>query len=165
MTYEATLSRCSRVISGPISDAASRAVADDEGAEARSIGGDERVADLADGDEHADGHAALAGRAVGGGDRGVRGRLDVGVFEHDHVVLRAAEGLDALAVGARALVDRLRDRGGADEADRVDVGAVEDRVDGDLVAVHDVEHAGGQARLQEQLGQEDGRATGPSRSA
>ncbi len=133
------------------------AVSDDEAAEAAFDGGDERVADLADGDEHADGHATLAGRAVRGGDGGVCGRFDVCVFEHDHVVLRAAECLDALAVGARSLVDRLGDRGGSDEADGVDVGAVEDGVDGDLVTVHDVEHAGRQPGLEEQPGKEDRR--------
>ena len=61
-------------------------------------GVDQRVADPADRDDHRDGHAALAGRAVAGGDGGVGGQVEVGVGEHDHVVLRAAEGLHALAV-------------------------------------------------------------------
>jgi hypothetical protein len=45
-----------------------------------------------------DGHAALAGRAVAGADRGVGGQLHVGVGQHDHVVLGAAQRLHALAV-------------------------------------------------------------------
>ena len=44
-------------------------------------------------------------------------------------------------------------------------GVVEDRVDRDLVAVHDVEDAVGQAGLGLQLGDQVGRATGRARSA
>ena len=50
-------------------------------------------------------------------------------------------------------VDVLGDVGAADETDRFDVGVVQDGVDGLLVAVHDLEHARGQARFDEQLGQ------------
>ena len=72
--------------------------------------------------------------------------------QHDGVVLRPAEGLDALAGRGGALVHVLGDRGRADERDRGDVRVVEDRVDRDLVAVHDVEHAVGQAGLGVELG-------------
>ncbi len=48
-------------------------------------------------------------------------------------------------------IDVLGDRRRADEAHRLDVGMVEDRVDGFLVAVDDVEHAGREAGLLEQL--------------
>ena len=60
--------------------------------------GDEPVADIADGDDLRDRHAALAGGAVGGADGRVGGHVDVGVGQDDHVVLRAAERLHALAV-------------------------------------------------------------------
>ena len=55
------------------------------------------------------------------------------------------------------LVDVAGDRRRADEADGRDVRVLEDRVDRDLVAVDDVEHAVGDARLVEQLGEEDRR--------
>ena len=112
---------------------------------------DQRVGHVADRDEHRDRHAALAGRAVGRADRRVGGELDVGVGQHHHVVLRAAERLHALAVARAGLVDVLRDRRRADEAHRGDAGVLEDRVDRDLVAVHDVEDARRQARLGQQL--------------
>ena len=56
------------------------------------------------------------------------------------------------------LVDVLRDRGRADERDRLDVGVVEQRVDGHLVAVDDVEDTVGQPGLGVQLGDQVGRA-------
>ena len=118
---------------------------------------DEPVARVADGDDLRDRHAALAGRAVGGADRRVGGQVDVGVGEDDHVVLRPAERLHALAVLRPGLVDVARDRRRADEADRSDVRVLEDRVDSDLVAVDDVEDAVGQAGLLEQLGGPDRR--------
>ena len=52
----------------------------------------------------------------------------------------------------------MRDRRRADEADRLNVGIVEDRVDRDLVAVDDVENAGRAARLDEEFGQTHGNA-------
>ena len=78
------------------------------------------VVRLADRDHHRARHAALAGRAEGGADDAVDGLVDHGVGHHDHVVLGAAERLDALAGLGRALVDDARDRRRADERDRVD---------------------------------------------
>ncbi len=114
------------------------------------------VADRADGDDRGDRHAALAGRAVGGGHGGVGGRVEVGVGQHQHVVLGAAEGLDALAVGGGGGVDIAGDGRGADEGHGLDVRVLQQAVDGHLVAVHDVEHALGQPGLGEQLGEADG---------
>ena len=54
-------------------------------------------------------------------------------------------------------MDRLRDRGRSDERDRLYVGVVEQRVDGHLVAVDDVEHTVRQPCLLPQLGDEHGR--------
>jgi hypothetical protein len=69
------------------------------------------------------------------------------------VVLRAAEGLDALA-GLRArLVDVAGDRRRANERHGRNVRVLEDPVDRDLVAVDDVEHAGRNARLGQELGE------------
>ena len=134
------------------------AVADQQRAGAVGDPGDELVADRVDGDEHADRHAPLAGAAVAGVDGRVGGEVEVGVGQDDHVVLRAAEGLDALAVAARGLVDVLRDRGRADEADRLHVGAGQQRVDGGLVAVQHVEDAVGETGLLPERGEPVGRA-------
>ena len=62
------------------------------------------VGNVADRDDDADGHAALAGRAEARVDRGVGGDVEVGVGQDDHVVLRSAQRLDALVVRAGALV-------------------------------------------------------------
>ena len=126
---------------------------------------DEPVADVADRDDRRDRHAAFAGRAEPGVDRGVGGEIEVGVGQHDHVVLRAAERLHALAGARRGLVHVARDRRGADERHRLHVGMLEQPVDRDLVAVHDVEHAGGQAGLGPELRRASSRPTDPSRSA
>ncbi len=108
---------------------------------------------IADRNRDADRHATFACAAVARADQRVDGLIEVSVGQHDHVVLRAAEALRALAVRGRARVDVLRDVGAADEAHRLDLRVLEDGVDGLLVAVHDLEHAGRQAGLEEQLGQ------------
>ena len=59
---------------------------------------DELVGDRVDREHDRDRHAALAGRAEARVDGGVRGEVEVGIRQHQHVVLRAAEGLHALAV-------------------------------------------------------------------
>ena len=92
-------------------------------------------------------------RAEGGAGQIVDDLVEVGVGHDDAVVLGAAEGLHALPVRGAARVDVLGDVGRADEADRVDVGMVEDGVDHFLVAVDDVEDAVGQAGLLHQLGE------------
>ena len=163
--YEATLSRCSRVISGPISDSGSVPGPTLTFGSRSLIAADERIGRVADGDDHRHGHAALAGRAVGRADRRVRGHVDVRVRQDDHVVLRAAERLHALPVRGAGRVDVLRDRRRADEADGGDVRVLEDRVDRDLVAVHDVEDAVGHAGLRRAARRRRATWTGPSRTA
>ena len=110
---------------------------------------------LADRHRDRDGHAPLTGAAVARADERVDGLVEIGVGHHDHVVLRAAEALRALPVRGGGGVDVLRDVGAADEADGLDVGMIQDRVDGLLVALHDLEHALGQSGLDEQLRQPD----------
>ena len=133
--------------------AAAAAVAGAQGGDPLGDLRDQLVGDRFDGDERRDGHAALAGGAEAGVDGGVGGQVEVGVGQHDHVVLGAAEGLHPLAVRGAGLVDVAGDRSGADERNRLDVGVLEEPVDGLLVAVHDVEHAVGQAGLAPQLGE------------
>jgi hypothetical protein len=72
------------------------------------------------------------------------------------VVLRPAERLHPLAVAGAGLVDVLGHRRRADEADRRDVRVGENRLDRFPVALHDVERARGQARLAQQVGQQQG---------
>ena len=115
---------------------------------------DELVGDRLGGEDDADRHAPLAGGAVAGRHRGVGGHVEIGVGEHEHVVLRPAEGLDALAVLRSRLVDVAGDRRRADEADGGDVGVLEEPVDGDFVAMHDVEASRWEAGRGEQLGEE-----------
>src|SRR4029079_14735787 len=110
-----------------------------------------------DGDYLRDRHATLAGRAVGGADGRVGGQVDVRVGQDDHVVLRPAERLHALAVLRDRLVDVARDRCRADEADGGHVRVLEDGVDRNLVAVDDVEDAVRKTGLLEQLGRPDRR--------
>jgi hypothetical protein len=118
---------------------------------------DDAVGGLADQHCDADRHAALAGRAVRRADQRIDGLVEVGVGHHDHVVLRAAERLHALAVARAGLVDVLRDRRRADEAQRLHVGVAEQRIDRDLVALHDIEDAVRQAGLLQQLGHQQRR--------
>ena len=134
------------------------AVVDRERADARRELRDELVGDVADGDGDRDRHAALAGRAVAGADQRVGGLLEVGVGHDDHVVLRAAERLHAFAVPRSFGIDVLGDGRRADEADGRDVGMREQRGDGFLVALHDVEHALRQPGLFEQLRELERRA-------
>ena len=118
---------------------------------------DEPVADRADGDDDRDGHAPFAGGAVARRDRGVGGHVDVGIGQHDHVVLRSAERLHPLAVARAGLVHVAGDRRGADEGHRRDVRVLEDPVHRRLVAVHDVQHAGRNAGLRREIGDQQRR--------
>ena len=71
------------------------------------------------------------------------------------MILGAAQCLHPLAVIRACLVDVLGYGGRPDEADRRDVGVLEDAVDRDPVALDHVEHAVGQTRLGEELGEDD----------
>ena len=102
---------------------------------------DQRVGRGADGDRGRDRHAALAGRAEGRGDEVVGGEVEVGVGQHDRVVLGAAERLHPLAGAvARSWMYLAIGVEPTKETAR-DVRVVEQRVDGHLVAVHHVEDA------------------------
>ena len=124
--YDATLSRCCWVTSGPISAAGSVPGPDLDLGQPRPDRLDERVGDVAHRDDRRDRHAPLARRAVGRRHGRVGGHVDVGVGQHEHVVLGAAQRLDALAVAGARLVDVAGDRRRADERDGRDVGVVED---------------------------------------
>src|SRR5664280_3644174 len=135
--YDATLSRCCRVMRGPICDAGSSLGPTVTFGSRTRIASTSGVRHVAHGDNGCDGHAALSGRVVTRRHRRVGGHLDVRVGQDEHVVLRAAEGLDALAVPCRGLVDVSGDRRAPDEADRRDVRVLKDPVHGHLVALDD----------------------------
>ena len=98
------------VMSGPIIEASSSPGPTTTSGMRAAIASTSGSATAPDRDDDRDRHAALAGRAVAGGDRGVGGGVDVGVGQHDHVVLGAAERLHPLAVLRAGLVDVAGDR-------------------------------------------------------
>ena len=109
----------------------------------------------ADGDDGRNRHAAFSGRSVRRAHQRVDGEVEIGVRQHDRVVLGAAERLHALALRGSGRVDVLRDRRGPDERHGLDVGMMQDGVHRFLVSVDDVEHAVRQAGFLEQLGEPD----------
>ena len=98
----------------------------------------------------ADGHAALSPDAVGRAHQRVDGVGHVGVGHQHGVVLGAAQGLHALAMLA-APNNVFGDRRRADKADPPSRAVLQQRIDGGLVAVDHVEHAGRQTGFQRQL--------------
>ena len=68
------------------------------------------------------------------------------------MVLGAAEALRAFAVGRGAAVDILSDRRRSDEAHGLNVGIVQNRIDGFLVAIDDVQDAFRQPGFEKQFG-------------
>ena len=94
------MSRCGPVTSGPISDRSSRAGADAQLGDA--------VLDLASTSSSPTGSTATTteiamqrspAEPYPASTARVGGQVEVGVGQHDHVVLRAAQGLHALAAG------------------------------------------------------------------
>ena len=103
---------------------------------------------------HRDRHAAFAGRPVARAEQCRHHTADVGIGHDHHVILRAAQRLHALAVGAAARVDIFGDVRGAHEADRLHPRFVQQRIDRSLVAVDHVEYAVGQTGFFQQIGHE-----------
>ncbi len=63
------------------------------------------------------------------------------------MILRTAECLHAFAVCGSSRIDILRDRRAADEAHGRDARVRQNRIDRDLIAMHDVEDALGESGL------------------
>ena len=126
-----------------------RAVADDHGAALLGERGLEGLVGLSDRDADRVREATLPGCVEGGGKDAVDRGVEIGVGQHDDVVLRPAERLDALSMLCRRLVDVVGHGGRADEGDAVDAGVLEQRVDRRLPAVHEVDDAGRHDALQE----------------
>ena len=72
-------------------------VGDDKRLRPFDDGIDEFIAHRIDRHNNADGHAALARRAIPGAHRSIGGEFEIGIGQHDHVVLRPAQCLHALA--------------------------------------------------------------------
>lgn len=108
---------------------------------------DERVGGVTDGHDDRQRHAALARRTEGARDDVLGREVEVRVRHDDGVVVGAAEGLDALAVGGADARDDLRHRCRSHETDGIDAGVFEDGLDHRLVTAHDLEQAVGQAGL------------------
>ena len=70
---------------------------------------DEGIGTGSDRNHGRDRHAPFAGRAEPGVHRGVGREIEVGVGQHDHVVLRAAQCLHTFALVRRGFVDVPRD--------------------------------------------------------
>ena len=117
---------------------------------------EQRLCGVAHGNDGRNGHAALAGRAIARADDGFRGKVEIGIGQHDCVILGAAQRLHTLAVLRPGFVDVACDRGGTHERNRLDQRMLQQRIDRILVAMHDVEHAVGQPRLGQQLGHAQG---------
>lgn len=101
---------------------------------------------------HRDRHAALAGRAVGCADQRVDRLVEVGIGHHHQVVLGAAQGLHALAAPGAFRINVLGDRRAADKGHGLHIRMGQQRIHRVLAALHNVEHAIGQAGLLEQVG-------------
>ena len=106
---------------------------------------------LADGQQHAAGQAALAGAPVERLGDHRNAAIEVGVGHHDDEVLRAAERLNALAGVRAALIDEPRDRRRSDERHGANARVIADRLDDFLAAVDQIDDAGRQVALLEQL--------------
>ena len=104
-----------------------RAGANLDAGDAFPNGVDERAGDIADGEHDRDGHAALAGRAVAGGDSGIGSHGDVRIGQDQHMILCAAKCLHALAVARGVLIDVAGNGRGTDEADGADAGCSRSR--------------------------------------
>src|SRR5581483_9653667 len=125
------------------------AVSDPQGAGALREPGNDPIRDVAHQYGDTDCHAALASRSVGRSDQAIDRLLEVGVRHHDQMILRAAECLHAFAELRAACVQAPRDGRRADEAQGLYLWMLEQRIDGDFVALHDIEHAMRQAGLLE----------------
>jgi len=73
--------------------------------------------------------------------------LEISVRHHHHVILGTTQRLHALAVPRALAMNVFGDRRRTDETQRRDIGMRKQSIDRDLVALEDVEHAIGQARL------------------
>ena len=113
-------------------------------------GGEHGFFRRADDDGGGPGHATFTGAAEGGFDEAARGILHIRIGHEDDVIFGAAIGLHAFAVLGAGLVNVPGDGRGADEGDGFHLGMREEGIHHFPSAVHDVQHAFGQAGLFEQ---------------
>ena len=109
--------------------------------------GHEALGHIAHQNGHADGHAALAGRAVCGTYEGIDGLVNVGIRHDDHVVFGATQGLNTFAMASAVFIQTVGNGSRAYKAHGFDIRMDYQGIDGFFVALHHVEYAFGQARL------------------
>ena len=90
-----------------------------------------------------DGHAALPSGPVPGPHQSVGCLVQIRIGEDHHVVFSPAQRLHAFSRFRATLIDIFRDGRGAHKAHRLDVGMIENVIDGFLVAMDDAQHAFG----------------------
>ena len=118
-------------------------------------GADELVGDRGDRNHDRHRHAPLSRRPEAGRDCRIGSLTDIGVGQHDHVVLRPPERLHPLARLRGRLVDVAGDGGGPDETHGPHQRVPEQPVDGFGIAVHYGEDAVRQARIRQEPCDED----------
>ena len=113
--------------------------------------GNQGIGNRFNGNDNRDRHAALASRAKSGVDCRVGHQVYVGIWQHQHVVLRTAESLNPLAVLGSGLIDILGDWGRSDERNRLHIWVGKQPVDRLFVAVQNIEYPGWQPRVTPKL--------------
>ena len=115
------------------------------------------VLGLADQNESAESHASLTSGTEGSTSNRVQSLVLVAVGKDSGVVLSTKVGLDTLAIGRSARVDVLSGLVGANEADGLDAGLVDDKVDRLSRTVDDVDNTGREAGLLGKLSEDHAR--------
>ena len=106
----------------------------------------------------AGGSAALAVQRIDHEQAGIQRAIDIGIAEHDHRILAAEFEMHALQRSRALPHDRGAGRAFADKADRLDVRMFGQRLPGILAkAVHDIEHARRQPRLEADFSEQSAR--------
>src|SRR5215831_9445834 len=104
-------------------------------------GAAKRLLCFANGYRDRDGQAALASASKGAVGDDLRRHLHVRVRQDDDVILRSTLALRPLTIRACARVNVFRDGGRADETDGAHCRMIEQRIDRNFAAVHQVDHA------------------------
>ena len=140
------------MISGPTSVVGFSGIACAQGGEPVFDLLDERVTGRSDCDYYGDCHATLSCRTVASRHSRVRCKVEVGVWQHHHMVFASAERLDALVAADASDTNRFRDGRGANKADTCNVGMLDQTVNDCLATEHDVERTLRKSSAEKYLG-------------
>ena len=97
-------------------------------------------------------HAALTRRAISRAHQGICRHVQIRIGHNQHVIFRAAQRLHALVVIGCGCVNIFGDGRGADKADGLDFGVMQQCVHRHFIAMHHVKHTVRQARFFHQFG-------------